>query len=1409
MINKIKIKPKPHLPAKPLPKPSYWYCEICEKKYAKKGKYQHLKTDTHKRNEGKIGPAVQRITKKSEDYVENRLKKLIKQKILNESFVGGTLLDDPIIENSAEPPLQAPANPSTSAEPPVPKKKIRRIKALPRRQTPAEQAPATPAKPATEPASLPKRLQEKVKNLFNEIIPYYIPEPIKRLKFIPEAISNFTTKIIPKAISNFFFPEAKAEPEAISIPEPEAISIPERSKALRGNVQSYDVPIVNSYDPSIQLCSTKRAIFDLLMGKLKDKRGFKYNTTLRVRLSKLTENEPIYREPYFNAGPFTVTNRVDIEESIDNGIERILELIAVWLSEGSGWVFESVLLHIINIVSYFPLRGTSYIELPKELCHPKKTLVNPKNKDNRCFLWCHIRHLNPQKKDPQRIKISDREYVKRLDYTGVTFPVTLSDIKRIEKQNEINVSVFGYKSPDSKGRGGTYPIRLSEANFTDHMELLLIDDQNGNSHYVLIKNFDQFMSSFTKHHGRKYFCLRCLHCCSSERTYKIHREDCLLLNGAQKIRMPGEGSKIYFKNHKKMLPAPFVIYADFEAITEKIDSCVPPDGKSYTSTYQSHKACAYGYKLVCRYDNKYSKPVEIYRGGDAIDKFIVQMMNEVKDCKRIVREHFQKPLVMTFGNKRDFQNATKCHICEKIFEPEDLLILDNGVIKNKVRDHCHITGKYRGAAHRDCNLEWAISAENLKIPVVFHNLKGYDCHFIMQKLGKLINEDVVYDIVKFKDENGNIQESKRSPKISVIASTFEKYMGFRLGNHLTFIDSFSFMSQSLDRLSSNLSNLFYTREAFPNDEQFRLIKRKGVYPYDYMDSFKRFSEKSLPRREDFYSILNDSGISESDHSHAKEVWSTFQIRDMGEYHDLYLRTDVLLLADVFESFRSTCLEYYRLDPCHYYSAPGLSWDALLRMTKINLDLIADLDQQLFIEKGMRGGISTITHRHAVANNKYMKDYNPDEASTYLMYLDANNLYGWAMSQSLPTGDFKWIPSEDFEDPEDFILENYTNDTRKGVVLEVDLEYPEELHDLHNDYPLAPEKILITDDMLSKYCKDLKDSENISSGRVHKLVPNLRNKEKYVLHYRNLQLYLSLGMKLKKIHRVLEFTQRPWMKRYIDFNTEKRTMAKNSFEKDFFKLMNNSVFGKTMENLRKRSNIKLETDQEHFLKLTRQPTYVSSKIFDENLVGVQMKKACLFLDKPSYVGFSILDMSKTLMYEFHYNYIRKKYPDAKLLFTDTDSLFYHIKAEDIYSDFYKDKDLFDNSDYPKSSKFHFAENKKVIGKFKDETAGDTITEFVGLKSKMYSYKTENKENKTAKGVKKNVINSELSLSDYLNTLQKCNTMRHKMRTIRSEHHQISSYQINKVSLSPFDDKRYILDDGISSYAYWNHKINNNL
>ena len=433
---------------------------------------------------------------------------------------------------------------------------------------------------------------------------------------------------------------------------------------------------------------------------------------------------------------------------------------------------------------------------------------------------------------------------------------------------------------------------------------------------------------------------------------------------------------------------------------------------------------------------------------------------------------------------------------------------------------------------------------------------------------------------------------------------------------------------------------------------------------------------------------------------------------MGEYHDLYLQSDVLLLSDVFENFRKTCLEYYKLDPCHYFTSPGLSWDAILRMTNIKLELMTDIDMFQFIEKGLRGGISYIANRYGKANNKYMKSYDEKAPSKYIMYLDANNLYGWAMSQYLPTGGFKWMKQEHIDKLD---LSKYKEDSKKGLIVEVDLEYPKELHDLHNDYPLAAEKIKVTNDMLSKYSKQIAEKYGISTGLVSKLIPTLSNKEKYVFHYRNLQLYIDLGLKVTKVHRVLEFNQSPWLKQYIDFNTEKRKNAKNSFEKDFFKLMNNSVFGKTMENIRKRVDVRLITDEKKFLKYVSKPTYVSSKIFNENLVAVHKIKETLTLNRPAYVGMCILDLSKTLMYDFHYNYIKRKYGNkVKLLFTDTDSLTYEIEAKDVYQDFFKDKDKFDNSDYNKDSKYYFDNNKKVIGKFKDEAAGVPVVEFVGLR-----------------------------------------------------------------------------------------------
>ena len=477
---------------------------------------------------------------------------------------------------------------------------------------------------------------------------------------------------------------------------------------------------------------------------------------------------------------------------------------------------------------------------------------------------------------------------------------------------------------------------------------------------------------------------------------------------------------------------------------------------------------------------------------------------------------------------------------------------------------------------------------------------------------------------------------------------------------------------------------------------------------------------------------------------------------------------------------------------------------MLKMIDIKLELMTDIDMFQFIEKGLRGGISYIANRYGKANNKYMKEYDEKAPSKYIMYLDANNLYGWAMSQYLPTGGFRWMTQKQIDKTD---LAKYKEDSEKGLILEVDLKYPEELHDLHNDYPLGPEKVKVTNDMLSKYCKNIANKYNISTGLVYKLIPTLGSKEKYVLLYRNLQLYIDLGLKVTKVHRVLEFNQSPWLKQYIDYNTEKRKNAKSDFEKDFFKLMNNSVFGKTMENIRKRIDVRLVTDEKKFSKYVSKPTYVSSKIFNENLVAVHKIKETLTLNRPAYVGMCILDLSKTLMHDFHYNYIKDEYKnEAKLLFTDTDSLTYEIEAEDVYQKFWNDKDKFDNSDYPESSPYFDKTNKKVIGKFKDEAAGVPIHEFVGLRLKMYSYVKDNqKGGKTAKGIKKNVLKKDITHENYKNTLFNCEQMYHKMKTIRSEKHQLGSYEINKVSLSCFDDKRYILEDGITSFAYGHKNI----
>ena len=348
------------------------------------------------------------------------------------------------------------------------------------------------------------------------------------------------------------------------------------------------------------------------------------------------------------------------------------------------------------------------------------------------------------------------------------------------------------------------------------------------------------------------------------------------------------------------------------------------------------------------------------------------------------------------------------------------------------------------------------------------------------------------------------------------------------------------------------------------------------------------------------------------------------------------------------------------------------------------------------------------------------------------------------------------------------------ESKTGFILDADLEYPEKLHALHNNYPLAPEKLAVSYEVLSDYCRKIANKYGMKVGDVKELISNLSNKTNYILHYRDLQLYLSLGMKLTKIYRVLKFKQSDWMKNHLDFNTEKRKIVPNSFEKDFFKLMINSVYGKTMENLRKRINARLINNKKDFLKYTSKPTHITHKIFGKNFAAIHEIKPFLTLNKPIYVGFTVLELSKWLIYDLHNNFIKKHF-DAELLFTDTDSLTYEIKSENVYEEFFKWKDLFDFSNYSKDSKFFDETNKKVIGKMKDESEGKIIDEFVGLKSKMYSMKNiDGKESNTVKG-----LHIATEFNEFKDTLFDEKVLRHKMRRIQGKKHKLGTYEIDKI------------------------------
>jgi hypothetical protein len=803
-----------------------------------------------------------------------------------------------------------------------------------------------------------------------------------------------------------------------------------------------------------------KPILNHLSKELEQKRGIKWFISVKVRFVKpKPDGEDLATEPHFRSLCMKTVNQHELENQLDEAKQKITQSLVLFQKERSGWVLDEILHLNLSIAQYTPVKGSSYIPLPSKL-KTKKAIINVKNMDNKCFMWSVLAVLHPASQHVYRLN-HYKEFENELDFTGIEFPVTVDKIGKFEKQNNISVNVFGFEDV-------LFPLYITKEHFDSHVNLLLYY-QRTTRHYCLIKDLNKFLYSQNRKKDRMYYCRYCLHGFIREDLLQDHEPHCSQ-HGPQRIELPDEeNASLFFKDYYKQLKVPFTIYADFESLTTKIDSTQPNPEKSFTKKYQHHQPCGFSYIVVSEVE-QYSKPPVVYRGEDAVDKFLECLEEERKYIQE--KLDFVEPMRIERDEEQAFQDAVNCHICGYELGAD------------RVRDHCHLTGKFRGAAHNDCNLNYSFTG---RIPVVLHNLRGYDSHLIMQGLGKL------------KDK-----------KINCIPNNTEKYISFSIDN-LDFIDSLQFMNASLEKLVSNLAkdgaDKFPTLKKYIDSDKVPLLLRKGVYPYDHMDCVEKFEESTLPPKESFYNVLNDEQVSDEDYAHATSVFNSFACQNMGDYHDLYLMSDVILLTDVFENFRSVCLKAYNLDPCHFYTSPGLAWQACLKMTDVELELLTDPDMYLFIEEDLRGGISMISNRFSKANNPYVPDYDPKQENSYVAYFDANNLYGWAMSQPLPTGEFDWLTDQEIAELD---ITDVADDNEQGYVLEVDLHYPSKLHDLHNDYPLAPEKMKVSSEMLSPYCLELSECLNLRGGAVPKLVPNLRDKTNYVVHYRNLKQYLALG-----------------------------------------------------------------------------------------------------------------------------------------------------------------------------------------------------------------------------------------------------------------------------------------------------------
>ena len=671
-----------------------------------------------------------------------------------------------------------------------------------------------------------------------------------------------------------------------------SFEVKERLSALRRFTRQYVIEGRTRYDPHSFMLYARRVVINLL----RKNRKIKVKLILRSNMEKisLSTGDVIMHKTSFHSKAEVNLEGTDVDDLYDAMTDRVLESMATFQMRGSNWTFTSIICLEIHTVAYEPLKGNSYIPLPNKLAQ-KKAIINMKNDDDKCFTWSVLRALNPVESNAERTDKDLKKKEDSLNMNGIEYPVSLKAIDKFERQNPtISINVFWHEE-------SVYPLTVSKYSDRETVNLLLISDEE-RKHYCLIKSMSRLLSTQTsKRNGAQYYCMRCLNPFHSQESLDKHLEYCNT-NEAVKIEMLGEGATLSFKNYNRSMRVPVIVYADFESFIKPIDTCGSNPKNSYTKQHQKHTPSGFWYYIKCFDDEVYSQnPVTYTAGTENVAQIFVNMLEE--NVKSIYKR-FDKPKKMIFGAKEreEFDGATECWICHGEFAKDD----------TKVRDHCHLSGKYRGAAHNKCNLKYR--RPNFT-PVLFHNLSGYDSHLFIKNIG--VTEGNINCIP-------NNEETYISFSKDIVVDEYTNKAGkvVDVKQQLRFIDSLKFMASSLDKLVENLDkNCCVNTGKFYKGKQLSLLMRKGVYPYEYAISCEIFKDEQLPPKEAFYSKLSGEDISDDDYKHAQKVWEEFDLNTFKDYHDLYNVSDIYfclqmclrtLEASVWKTIISTPLGTTRL-----------------------------------------------------------------------------------------------------------------------------------------------------------------------------------------------------------------------------------------------------------------------------------------------------------------------------------------------------------------------------------------------------------------------------------------------------------------------------------------------------------------